>query len=519
MIGALAGCSSGIASVQTQVDLEQRGVVLTVTSEGKNTFTALGASCEARAETSCAMFIPGKLLQGGWNTLPIQTKRRTDGPLAARFYVGEELFAAECDVSTSRLSADASELTYDVACTFAEGFSGELAGVPMAGGRGSVSASKCLGDLEHLRIALERPLLRGTLPLDVVNEAGGRVPHPIPVAVPAPVVQVSIDDWASPWFEEELPLRLRVEPGATLFVDGIQVQTDGDMSVTVPVKLQRGTNRVVVEGRRPGHASAIHTLEVEGRYPDTPLLLDQTFDGPLTTTAESLALSGETHPKAKLYLNGRLVGHRRGRFKVDNYLEEGKNEIQLLAVVEVRKGTEARPLSRIDIEVHRELELDPRLVEVAQTAVKRPEEIPLSSVADDPWAHTGEFTSFPMRIDQIVESPSLDGSCSALVEGTACTRRVSGHVMVGWRVARAWACVGDELPVVVEYDACMGAEEGDDVQVEGKVEGALGGRFRGITAERARITADSVEKLPLTETLPREHWPEPLPSLLARGTR
>ena len=519
MICALAGCSSGVASVQAHVDFEQRGVVLTVTSEGKNTFTALGASCAAGGETPCTMFVPGGLLQGGWNALPIQTKRRTDGPVAARFYVGPELFEADCDVSASRMSADASELTYDVACTFADGFSGELAGVPMVEGRGSVAASKCLGDLESLRIALERPLLRGTLPLDVVNEAGGRVRHPIPVAVPAPVVQVSIDDWASSWFEEELPLRLRAEPGANLFVDGTQVQTGDGVSVIVPVKLQRGTNRVTVEARRPGHAPAIHTLEVEGRYPDTPLLLDQTFHGPLTTTAESLVLSGRTHPKAKLYLNGRLVGHRRGRFRVDAYLEEGKNEIQLLAVVERRKDTEARPLSRIDIEVHRELELDPRLVEEARAAVKRPKVTLLADVASDPWAHTGDFTSFPMRIDEIVESPSLDGSCSALVEGTACTRRVSGHVMVGWRISRAWTCVGDEVPVVVEYDACLGAEEGDDVQVDGTVEGALGGRFRGITVERARITASSVEKLPLTEALPQDRWPNPLPSLLARGSR
>lgn len=515
------GCSSGWAEVQSDIDLDKRGVNLTVASEGTNTFAALGAECEAKSDAPCTLFVPARLLQGGWNDLPLQTKRRTDDPVSVRFYVGEALFSADCDVSASRLSPDPGELLYDVNCRFAEGFSGELDGVPMPGGKGTVAASRCLGDVETLEVELDRPLLRGEVPLDVVNESGGRMRHPLAVAVPAPVVQVSLDDWASPWFEKELPLRLRAEPGAKLFVNGTQIEAGDGMSVTVPVALERGMNRVRVEARRPGHAPAVHDLEVEARHPDTPLLVDQVFDGVHRTDAENLRLTGRTHPKAKLYLNGRLVDHRRGRFDVETYLEEGKNEIQLLAVVERRKGLESRPLSRWDAEVIREAVIDPRLVgaAVGESTGGRGEEVALEVVATDPWDHIDGFVRFPMRIVEIVESPSLDGSCSALIEGTACTLRAAGNVMVGWGVQRAWTCVGDEVPVVVEYDECLGAEEGDDVQVEGVVVGALGGRFRGITVDRPRLTADRVEALPRSELVPRASWPKPLPSLLAKGTR
>ncbi len=494
-------------------------VTLVLHSEGRNTFSALGESCKAKSASSCTLGLPARLVQGGWNSLPIETARRTDEPVQARFYVGEDVFGADCTVAASRLSPDPAEMLFDVSCRFPEGFHGELGGAPLQGGRGTIAARECLGDVEALDVDLSRPLLRGALPLDVVNEGGGRLRRLLPVAVPAPVVQVSLDDWASPWFEETLPLRLRAEPGATLHVNGSQVQAGDGMSVTVEIPLQRGPNTVRVEARRAGHAPAVHVLSVEGRFPDTPLLLDQVFDGPVETDAESLTLTGRTDPMAKLYLDGRPMDHRRGRFALERPLEEGKNDIQLLAVVERRPGQEPRALTRIDIEAHRTPTRDPRLAEALREMEATPQLVPLADVAADPWDHLQATLRFPMRIREIVESPSMDGSCSALVSGAACAERVTGLVMAGWGIERSWVCVGDEVPVVVEYARCLQAEEGDDVEVVGVVVGALGGRDRGVTVDRARIEGLDVRLLPRSEDLPRATWPKPLPRLLAEGRR
>lgn len=515
----LMGCSSGLATVETEVDIDEGSIRMTIETEGRNTFTALGVSCEAKGDSSCTLTLPGRLVQAGWNTLPVQTARRTEQPVEARFYVGGEIFAADCTVAASRLSPDPAELLFDVSCRFAEGFHGELAGKPLDNGRGAIAARDCLGDVEALDVDLSRPLLRGSVPLDVVNEGGGRMRRGLPVGVPAPVVQVSLDDWASPWFEEELPLRLRAEPGATLHVNGSQVEAGDGMSVTVPIKLQRGENTIIVEARRPGYATAKHTLSVEGRHPDTQLLLDQDFDGPLRTDRQMLRLSGSTNRKAKLYLNGRPLGHRRGRFDTETYLEEGKNEIQLLAVVEPGRGVEPRKLTRIDIEVHRETTLDARLTRALKEMESTPTLVPLSAVAEDPWSHLDATLRFPMRIDHIVESPSMDGICSALIGGLACTERVAGNVMVGWGVERSWVCVGDEVPVVVEYGRCLQSGEGDDVEVVGTVTGALGGRSRGITVDRPRIEGLQIEALPRAEIVSQAAWHKPLPSLLGKGRR
>ncbi len=488
-------------------------------TEGRNTFAALGVSCEAKGGASCELTLPAHLVQAGWNSLPIQTDRRTDAPVEGRFYVGGELFSADCEVVASSPSADPSELLFDISCSFDEGFHGELMGKPLESGRGTIAGRDCLGDVESLDVDLSRPLLRGAIPLDVVNEGGGRMRRGLPVGVPAPVVQVSIDDWSSPWFEKELPLRIRAEAGSTLYVNESEVETGDGTSVTVPIALTRGANSIVVEARRVGFASAKQTLMIEGRHPATPLLLDQEFDGPLRTARQMLRLSGATHRKAKLYLDGRLLDHRGGRFDTEVYLEEGKNEIQLLAVVEEGRGVSPRKLTRIDIEVHRESTLDPRLTRALRKMESTPDLVPLRAVAEDPWAHLNETLRFPMRIGAIVESPSMDGSCSALIDGLACTERVSAYVMVGWEVKRSWVCVGDEVPVMVEYDRCLSSEGGDDVEVVGTVIGALGGRSRGITVDRAHIDGLQIEELPRSEEISRKNWPKPVPDLLGKGRR
>lgn len=512
----LAGCSSGIATTEASVDGAQGGVTLTVTTEGKNTFGAHGVECTARGDESCTLFLPAKVLQGGWNELTLETKRRTDEPVVARFYVGEELFAADCSAAASKLSPDPAEMEVHVTCRFPEGFRGELDGEPMTGGSGTIAADRCVGDVPTLAVDLERPLLRGAVPLDVVNEAGGRMRRPLPVPVPAPVVQVAVDDWADPWFEEELPLRLRAEPGATLHVDGTQIAAGDGMSVTVPVAIARGANTVTVEARRPGRAPAVHVLSIEGRYPDTPLHLDQTFDGPVTTTEPLLELTGTTHPRAKLYLSGRLMDHTDGRFALLAEIEEGRNDVQLLAVVDRAEGQDARPLTRIDIEVFREASA---AAQARRDARPRGKEVALSAVAADPWEHVDARVRFPMTLDEIVQTPSLDGRCSALLNGTACTRRVSAPVMIGWSIRKAWVCTGDEVPIVVEAKTCPGAEPGDELEVAGTVAGALAGRHRGVTRDRPRVVGESFELLPPSEDLPRAEWPKPLPRLLAEGTR
>ena len=172
----VVGCSSGRATLQTDVDLTAQGVAITVTTEGKNTFGAHGIECTAKGDSSCDFFLPAKLLQGGWNELTLDTKRRTDEPVVARFYVGEELFAADCSVAASKLSPDPAEMQVHVACRFPEGFWGEVEGKKLDGGSGTLPGDRCLGDVTALQVDPHRPLLRGAVPVDGDHLSGARFP-------------------------------------------------------------------------------------------------------------------------------------------------------------------------------------------------------------------------------------------------------------------------------------------------------------------------------------------------------
>lgn len=510
----LLGCSSGSVSVSAVTDPTLPGVRLTVQSEGKNTFSMHGASCTAEAEASCQLAVPASMLQPGWNTLTLETDRRTDDPVEVVVHVGEELFPRDCTVTAQHVSPDPTELTYDVLCRFPTGFSGELAGRPLVDGRGTVAATGCVGPVEELTVDLDRPLLRGAIPLVVVNEAGGRMPRSLPVAVPAPVVQLALGGWAPAWYEAEMPLELRAEEGATVLVNGEPVSLRrGRATVQVPVS--EGHNAVRVEARMPGRAPTVHQLDVQGLYPQTPLLIDQRFDGPVHTTDRTLRLSGSTLPQAKLYLNSRPLDHRGGFFSVDVPLEEGKNEVSLLAVVDRDGRREPRPLTRVDVLVHRYAQLPPRPGQAAPGKSKEAR-VTIGEVGADPWAHLDQPVRFTMTVDEVVQNPSMKGECIARIAGRACTDRVGGDVLIGWGISRGWACVGDEQPVAVEVAACD-AREGDDALVHGVVRGALGGRVQGVTVDRPRIEGSSFEILPTREALPRERWPDVLPARLGGG--
>ncbi len=514
----LGGCSAGVATVVAQVQDPGGGVLLSFETEGRNTFTTTGQSCEAGKDGGCSLVLPAADLIPGWNLLAIQTERRTGQPLVARFFVPDAFFGRECTVKPRGLTGDPDELSFDVECTFAEGFKGVIDDVPMTGGKATVSAMRCLGDLASLDVDLERPLLQGMVPLDVVGRRG-RLRRGIPVAVPAPVVQVSLQGWASPWFEESMPLQVEAEPDSTVTVNGRQETPSGDGGVvTVQIPITIGANEVVVEVNKAGHATARHALAIEGRYPSTPLFLDQQYESPLTTDRELLPLSGRTHPDAKLYLSGRPVDHHKGRFELDAYLEEGKNDVQLLAVVQAQQGRRARPLTRVDFEVHRTLAVPPTFAPSADVAGPDAGP-PLVEVARDPWAHVGSNISFPMRIEGIAENLSLAGECSARIEGLACSERVGGPVMLGWSVVEGWVCIGEEIPVVVQAAVCPRAVVGDDVQIQGVIRGALGGRHHGMTTDRPSIDASAAHRLPATRLLPPERRDRFQPDLLVEKKR
>jgi len=507
----LVGCSSGPASLSNDVGVALGGARITFVTEGKNTFSVAGQSCTADAGATCSITIAAADLEAGWNRLPVETKRRTDASLEARFFVPDELFGRSCTVSSAGRTGDPEELTFSVQCTFADGFSGRLDGKPMSGGAGSISAMKCLGDLGALDVDLSRPLLRGAVPVEVVGRKASLV-RGVPVAVPAPVVQATLSGWASPWFEESLDLVIDAEPGATVRVNDDEHTAPAAGSVTVAVPIANGANTVEVLISKAGHASAHHSLAIEGRHPQTPLFLDQSYASPLTTDREFLPLSGRTHREARLYLNGRPVEHNRGRFELDAFLEEGKNDVQLLAVIEAGQGRTKRPVTRVDIEVVRVPFLTGGTAE--ERANPKPGALSPVTVAADPWAHVGEDVAFPTRIEAITENPSLDGSCSARIEGLACADRVTGPVMLGWSIVQGWVCVGDEVPVVVEADRCPEADEGDDLFVMGVVRGALGGRHHGMTRDRPSIRATATHRLPTTRLYPPERRSRYRPALL-----
>lgn len=488
--------------MQSEAVVDAGLVRLEFTTEGKNSFTALDEHiCEADKGGTCVVEISTADLQAGWNEIEVGTRRRTGdgGPLIARFFLGEEAFQRRCEVTESG-GPEADTLVYELKCEFDEGFSGLLFGLPLEGGRASVPASQV--PLKGLPedAGVTRPLVVADLPLEVVNRAGAVMSRPLRVVLPLPLVQLSVEGWQDPWYEPELPLRIRAEAGAEILVDGEPVlpTRDGAEFVHV-VRSDPGSNEVVVEARREGRHPSRVELRFVSKSPDTPLYLEQPARAEFTTDEPGLRLRGATLPEAKLYLAGRRVDLARdGSFDIVVVLDEGDNDIDLLAVVDPAPGVRQRPPTRRELKVH----LEPDAQEASRSQLAGADPTAMSKVmgelATDPWRHQGAQVRFPFRIEAASTSLARDG-CVARLEGVACTHEVSRKVRVGFEVRGARACDGEELHAVVELDSCPDVVEGQRVDVVGRVLGGLGGRVGEWTVERPRIAGSQVLPSPFLE--------------------
>ena len=503
----LAGCSAGPADVQTAPAPAAGLVRFEFTTQGKNEFTVGGHTCEARKGGGCVLEVPTAELQGGWNEVEIETRRRTGQKekLKAVFFLGDEAFQRDCQVVESSDSGDPTELEFRLSCTFEEGFHGELFGEEMTGGQASVRAVD-VPFAEGTTGGAQRPLAKVGLPLFVVNKAGGRWARPVDVILPLPLVQLAIEGVRPIWYEKVLPLRLRSEPGAQVFVDGRQVGAPGrDGVVTAEVAIDPGPNTVVVEARMPGRVPTVHALPIRGSAPDTPLYIDEPLQDRFTTTEQTLVVRGQTSPDARLYLGSRPVEFNAdGTFELRVPLSEGLNEVEVMAVVDPSPGVKRRPPTRRAFEVRS----TPRpLLEVEQFLSAAPQDEideALAGLGVDPWVFLGRRVRFAFVVEEVATALG-DGGCSARVAGLACTREVSRPVRVGFETRTARACVGQDLPAVVELGSCPDLAAGDRIQVVGAVQGGLGGRYGDLTVERPRIEATWIGPLPwLVEPAPGE---------------
>ncbi len=502
---ALGGCSAGPASVQSEAAVDAGVVRLEFSTEGKNSFTALGSvSCDAEKEGTCQVEIPVADLQPGWNEIEIDTRRRTggDGPLVARFYVGDEAFARRCDVE--RLGGpDVDSLSYELTCSFPDGFAGRLFDRELTDGKVTVPALDV--PLKGLPedAGVTRPLVVADIPLEVVNRAGGVVARPVRVVLPLPLVQLSVEGWQDPWYEPSLPLRIRAEAGSEILVDGEAVRPTRDGGSFVhTVRADPGPNKVVVEARRAGRHPARVELQFTSKAPDTPLYIDEPGGSEIVTTSSNLTIRGSTLPEAKLYLGGRPVDlGRGGTFEVVVSLNEGDNDVDLLAVVDPGLGVRQRPATRRSFKVH--VTPDPEGREQAEQETFDPTGMSkvLGELRTDPWRHLDALVQFAFRVESASTSLA-GGSCSAKLEGLACTHSVEQELRVGFDMRLARACDGEELPAVIELDACPDVEVGQRLDVIGRVKGGLGGRVGEWTVERPRIQGLSLSPSPFLEPKP-----------------
>lgn len=482
---------------------EASGIVrIEFETEGKNTFQVAGRSCEAPRAGGCVVEVPVGELQGGWNNFVVGTDRRTgmEGTFSTEVYLGTSAFPRECEaqeVETVRREDTAVEIR----CTFPEGYSGSLWGEPLVNGRRRIPTTKLVAeaafdedDKEHWPTPRD-PLLVVDVPVEVVNPGGGRMTRPLRVAVPAPFVQFQVSGHERLWFERALPLTLKAEAGAVITIDGKRMRPPVEGKVfTVERLVESGENLIEVKAEVPGRVPSIHTLRVEGRYPESPLHIDEPIETEITTEEASLRIRGRTHPSAEIFWGRIPVKVRRdGSFVVDAYLEEGRNDVEVSAfLAETEYGRLTRkPATRTFV-----VDRVPPTPE--RRAIGEPVEAPLEplsiqEVAKQPWDTVGETVRFAMRADNVSLFPSEAG-CTASIEGVGCGREEIRTAYIAFRDVQARTCVGEHHPAFVEFDFCPRIEDGTWVQIDGTVQGGFAGRGRGdTTVVRLRVRGTAVE--------------------------
>ncbi len=494
----LAGCAAGPASVSTQAVAESGLVRFEFATEGKNSFTVGGSSCDAPKGGTCVVEVSTADLQAGWNEISIETRRRTgeDEALAARVFVGEESFRRDCEV-TEVGGPDPRTLVYELACTFDEGFHGVLDGVPMADGKARVPAAEVEVHEDPAEAGVLRPLVMGRLPVVVTNRAGGEWRRPVGVVVPLPLVQLSVKGWQNPWYEDEMPLRIRAEQGSSITIDGETVRPTRDgASFTVNAKVKPGPNTIRIEAAKEGRVRALVDLRIRGKAPDTPLYVFEPASDDVVTDEAYVRIRGRTSPDAKLYLANRPMDtNRDGSFDLVVPLDEGENEISVLAVVDPAVGVRARPPTKRTFNVLMEAKAEPRQRTYTPEEEAETNTAVLVALGKDPWSHVGALVEFPMVVDDMATSLVKDG-CEARLEGDACTHEVERDVRVGFSLVTARACDGELMPAVVELDHCPELERGARLLITGKVLGGLGGRVGQLTVERPRFRATRAAPAP-----------------------
>lgn len=467
-------------------------------TEGKNSFTVAGASCDAPRGGTCAVEVSTADLQAGWNEISIETRRRTgeEEALSARVFVGEEAFRRTCEV-TEVGGPDPRTLVYELACTFDEGFHGVLDGAAMLNGRATIPAAEVEVDEDPAEAGVLRPLVMGRLPVVVTNRAGGEWRRPVGVVVPLPLVQLSVKGWQNPWYEDTMPLRIRAEQGASISIDGESVRPARDgASFTVDAAVKPGPNTIRIEASKAGRVPAKIDLKVRGKAPDTPLYVFEPATDHVVTDQAYVRIRGQTSPDAKLYLANRPMDTGSdGTFDLVVPLDEGDNEVSVLAVVDPSLGVRARPPTKRTFTVVMEARAEPRQRTYTEEEAAETNTAVLVALGKDPWSHVGALVEFPMVVDEMATSLVKDG-CEARLEGDACTHEVERDVRVGFDLVTARACDGDLVPAVVELDHCPTLERGDRLLITGKVLGGLGGRVGQLTVERPRFRATRTAPAP-----------------------
>ena len=484
---------------------ESAGLVrFAFTTAGKNTFGLGDRQCEAAEGAGCEIEVPVAELQGGWSRIPVTTKRATgmDAPLAAEVYLGEAAFPRECtadDVAGLRREDAAIELQ----CTFPDGYHGELFGEALEGGRRRIPVAQLVATAAFDKESGDHwptpddPLLVVAIPVEVVNLGGGRLVRAVRVAVPAPFVQFELSGQEAIWFERSMPLSLRAEPGATIKIDGKRVfpKRDGAAFV-VDRRIEPGENRLEIRAEMPGRVPSVHTLEIDGRWPGSPLQIDEPIESTLSTDEATLRVRGRTHPKAEVFWGRVPVPVQRdGSFVVDAYLEEGRNDVEVSAfLAETEYGRLSRKPTTRTFVVDRLPRVTSRALSASASATaEQLDPVTIGEVAEHPWQTAGERVRFTMRADDVSLFPSEAG-CTASIEGVGCGREETRTAHIGFRDVLARTCVGERHPTFVELDSCPKKEiEGTWVEVDGTVMGGFAGRgVDQTTVVRLRVQGTSV---------------------------
>jgi hypothetical protein len=496
------GCSAGSATVDAYYDQDGGFVRVVCTAEGKNTFRFGSRNCDAPEGGECRIEIPVGELQGGWNRLPIETDRsiESDGGLVAEVHLGSGAFPRECVVDEV-LGVRREDAAVELRCTFPDGYHGELWGEPLQGGRRRIPTSRIVSQAALDEANRDRwptpddPLLVVDVPVEVVNASGGRFSRPVRVAVPAPFVQFQLSGYERTWFERSVPLRLRAEAGAVITIDGKRVfpKREGEAFV-VDRMIDSGENRIEIKAEMEGRVPSLHTVVIEGRWPESPLWIDEPTESEIVTEEGSLRFRGRTHPEAEVFW-GRIpvpVG-RDGTFTVDAYLEEGRNDVEISAfLAETEYGRLVRKPATRTFVVDRTLPSRSRRIPGAAPPQEELDPLSIGEVAESPWQTSGESVRFVMRADDVDLFPSERG-CTASIDGVGCGREETRTAYIAFQDVQARTCVGERYPTFVEFDFCPKIEEGTWVEVEGTVRGGFAGRGDlQATVVRLRVQGTSV---------------------------